>query len=104
MPELGHEIRGPPAAGRFSDVLALRGYYEIGAKMKIFGRLGQRTTSGGLMRLACTVALHTGCRLRETALDMRLVDFGRRTITFAAPKGGRGRAFTRPLPKALGRC
>lgn len=53
------------------------------------------------MRLAFTISLHTGCRLRETQLDMRLVDFDRKTITFAKPKGGRSRAFTRPLPAQL---
>ena len=53
------------------------------------------------IRLAFLIALHTGCRLRETRLDMRLVDFDRMTITFDTPKGGRGKAFTRPLPTAL---
>ena len=32
---------------------------------------------------------------------MSLVDFGRMTITFENPKGGRSSAFTRPLPSAL---
>lgn len=53
------------------------------------------------MRLSFTIALHTGCRLRETALVMSLVDFKRMTITFDTPKGGQAKAFTRPLPKVL---
>lgn len=53
------------------------------------------------MRLSFTIALHTGCRLRETALVMRLVDFKRMTITFDTPKGGEDKAFSRPLPKVL---
>lgn len=53
------------------------------------------------MRLAFLIALHTGCRLSETALTMELVDFARGTITFPSPKGGRKRAFTRPLPRPL---
>lgn len=53
------------------------------------------------MRLSFLIALHTGCRLRETALVMANVDFAGRTITFDTPKGGRTKAFTRPLPEAL---
>ncbi len=53
------------------------------------------------MRLAFQIALHTGCRLRETALVMANVDFEAKTITFDTPKGGRSKAFTRPLPEAL---
>lgn len=53
------------------------------------------------LRLTFLIALYTGCRLRETRLDMQLVDFDRGTITFPAPKGGRARAFTRPLPTEL---
>jgi integrase len=53
------------------------------------------------MRLTFLIGLHTGCRLRETALRMADVDFEGRTIPFGAPKGGEGRAFTRPLPEAL---
>ena len=53
------------------------------------------------MRLAFLIGLHTGCRLRETALVMANVSFERRTITFGNPKGGRKKAFTRPLPEAL---
>ncbi len=53
------------------------------------------------MRLTFMVGLHTGCRLSETSLIMKLVDFKRCTITFPYPKGGRKRAFTRPLPREL---
>jgi integrase len=53
------------------------------------------------MRLTFHIALHTGCRLRETRLRMSLVDFHQMTITFPSPKGGTARAFTRPLPAAL---
>ena len=51
--------------------------------------------------MSFTIALHTGCRLRETRLRMSLVDFDRMTISFESPKGGRSKAFTRPLPTAL---
>lgn len=53
------------------------------------------------MRLAFLIGMHTGCRLRETSLVMKLVDFERGTITFPCPKGGRKKAFTRPLPFEL---
>jgi integrase len=53
------------------------------------------------MKLTFLVGLHTGCRLRETSLVMKLVDFERGTITFPVPKGGRKRAFTRPLPREI---
>jgi integrase len=53
------------------------------------------------MRLSFLIAQHTGCRLRESVLVMKLVDFERGTITFPEPKGGRKRAFTRPLPREL---
>ncbi|HEY5706308.1 MAG TPA: site-specific integrase [Terrimicrobiaceae bacterium] len=53
------------------------------------------------MRLSFLIALHTGCRLRETRIRLALVDFERKTITFENPKGGRTRGFTRPLPVAL---
>jgi integrase len=53
------------------------------------------------MRLAFLIAQHTGCRINETSLVMKLVDFERGTITFPTPKGGRKRAFTRPLPREL---
>jgi len=53
------------------------------------------------LRLTFLIALHTGCRLTETVLYMPFVDFARRTITFGDPKGGKKKAFTRPLPAVL---
>ena len=53
------------------------------------------------VRLTFLIALHTGCRMSETVLYMPYVDFERKTITFGTPKGGRSRAFTRPLPTVL---
>ena len=47
------------------------------------------------------IALNTGCRLRETAIPLSCVDMNNMTIMFPCPKGGRGRAFTRPMPDAL---
>lgn len=47
------------------------------------------------------IAIHTGCRQSETQIALRDIDFKRNTITFATPKGGRSRAFSIPLPKAL---
>lgn len=43
----------------------------------------------------------TGCRLRETRLDLRLVDLHAETITFPAPKGGVARAYTIPIPDPI---
>ena len=48
-----------------------------------------------------TIALHTGCRISETAIPMKCVDLERKTITFPSPKGGITRAFTVPMPTAL---
>ena len=53
------------------------------------------------MRISFQIAMHTGCRLRETRLPLSCIDFERRTITFPSPKGGKKRAFTRPLPDEL---
>jgi integrase len=51
---------------------------------------------------AWTIAMATGCRLRETRLDLRRhVDFEAGTITFPSPKGGRKKAYTIPLPDRL---
>lgn len=47
------------------------------------------------------IALHTGCRLRETQIPMQLIDIGRLKITFPSPKGGRARAFSVPIDDAL---
>ena len=57
------------------------------------------------MRTAFQIALHTGCRLRETVIPLANVDMdaanGVGKITFGKPKGGEKRAFSRPLPTAL---
>lgn len=53
------------------------------------------------MQAAFEIALHTGCRLRETRLPLNCIDFKENKITFAAPKGGEARAFSVPMPSAL---
>ena len=57
------------------------------------------------MRVAFQIALHTGCRLGETVIELANVDLdaggGIGKITFGKPKGGEKRAFSRPLPSAL---
>lgn len=53
------------------------------------------------MQTAFAIALHTGCRLRETRIPMQCVDFAENKITFLSPKGGETRAFSVPMPSAL---
>ena len=53
------------------------------------------------MQTAFKIALHTGCRLRETRIPMSCVDFAENKITFPSPKGGEARAFSIPMPTAL---
>jgi site-specific recombinase XerD len=53
------------------------------------------------MQISFEIALHTGCRQSETQIALTEVDFTRKTITFASPKGGRSRAFSVPLPSAI---
>lgn len=53
------------------------------------------------MQTAFAIALHTGCRLRETRLPLNCVDFVENKITFPSPKGGEDRAFSVPMPSAL---
>ena len=53
------------------------------------------------MQVAFEIALHTGCRLRETRIPLKCVDLGEEKITFPSPKGGEERAFSVPLPTAL---
>lgn len=53
------------------------------------------------MQIAFDIALHTGCRLRETKIAMDCVSFSENKITFASPKGGEARAFSVPMPTAL---
>jgi integrase len=53
------------------------------------------------MQIAFEIALHTGCRLRETRLPMNCIDFNESKITFPSPKGGEDRAFSIPMPSML---
>ena len=53
------------------------------------------------MQVAFDIALHTGCRLRETRLPLSCIDFKEDKITFPSPKGGEDRAFSVPMPTAL---
>jgi integrase len=53
------------------------------------------------MRISFEIALHTGCRLRETRLPLDCIDFDEDKITFPSPKGGEHRAFSIPIPSAL---
>ena len=53
------------------------------------------------MELAFEIALHTGCRLRETRIPVGCIDFAENKITFPSPKGGESRAFSVPMPAAL---
>ena len=53
------------------------------------------------MTIAFEIALATGCRLRETSIPLKCIDFVRGRITFPAPKGGEGKSFTIPMPTTL---
>jgi integrase len=53
------------------------------------------------MQTAFDIALHTGCRLRETRIPLECIDFAENKITFPSPKGGESRAFSVPMPSAL---
>jgi integrase len=53
------------------------------------------------MQVAFEIALHTGCRLRETRIPLNCIDFAEKKITFPSPKGGEDRAFSIPMPTAL---
>lgn len=53
------------------------------------------------MQVSFAIALHTGCRLRETRIPVEVIDFEERKITFPSPKGGEDRAFSVPMPTAL---
>ncbi len=39
------------------------------------------------MQTAFEIALHTGCRLRETRIPLNCIDFAEDKITFPSPKG-----------------
>jgi integrase len=53
------------------------------------------------MQNSFEIALHTGCRLRETRIPVECLDFAENKITFPFPKGGETRAFSIPMPSAL---
>jgi integrase len=55
------------------------------------------------MRVCFEIGLFTGCRLRETRIPLTFIDLEAAvpTITFPAPKGGRRKAFSVPIPDAL---
>jgi site-specific recombinase XerD len=53
------------------------------------------------MQVSFEIALHTGCRLRETRLPVDCLNFAENKITFPSPKGGEDRAFSIPMPSAL---
>ena len=53
------------------------------------------------MKRAFEIALHAGCRLRETQIPRGCIDFEEDKITFPCPKGGEDRAFSVPMPSAL---
>ena len=53
------------------------------------------------MQVCFEIALHTGCRLRETRIPLECIDFNENKITFPSPKGGEDRAFSIPMPTAL---
>ena len=53
------------------------------------------------MQRAFEIALHTGCRLRETRIPRSCVDLSESKITFPSPKGGETRAFSIPMPSAI---
>ena len=49
--------------------------------------------------MAFRIALETGCRLSETEIEFRHINFERKMITFVDPKGGK--PYTTPLPDSL---
>ena len=53
------------------------------------------------MRTSFEIALHTGCRLKETRIPLSCIDLKTGTITFPSPKGGTGRSYTIPIPAGL---
>ena len=53
------------------------------------------------MQVSWQIAMHTGCRLSDTKLPMRQIDFAEDRITFETPKGGEDFAFSVPIPSAL---
>jgi integrase len=58
-------------------------------------------TEPAWMKISFTIALATGCRLRETQLHVSNIKLSENKITFGKPKGGTKRAFSVPLPEKL---
>jgi integrase len=55
----------------------------------------------GWMRCAFLLGRYQAARLRSCALPLDHIDLKRRAIHYAAPKGGREKAFTQPIDKRL---
>ena len=53
------------------------------------------------MGLSFRIGRELGCRLQDTALARKNVDFERMVVHFPNPKGGRKKAFSVPLPQSL---
>lgn len=53
------------------------------------------------MKPCFLIAMHTGCRLKETRIAIRDLDFVNRAIAFVDPKGGKKKAFSVPMPAQL---
>ena len=53
------------------------------------------------MQVSFEIALHTGCRLRETQIPLSCLAFDETKITFPSPKGGEEKAFSIPMPTVL---
>lgn len=88
-PCLGMDLDRPPAKEKPD--------YTDEQIKKIYGAL-----QGDDWRLvAFRIALETGCRLSETQINFENIDFMRKTMTFASPKGGANKAFSRFLPDSL---
>ncbi len=51
--------------------------------------------------IAFRIALETGCRLSETQIEWKNINFENSTIFFEKPKGGRAKGYTTILPNSL---
>jgi len=75
--------------------------YEIASVRKRIANIMEFDPSFEWMFISFEIGYATGCRLRETRLDLRLVDLHAGTITFPEPKGGVARAYTIPIPTTI---
>jgi integrase len=64
---------------------------------KVYNKLPKREKDWRY--IAFRIALETGCRLGETEIEFRYINFEKKTITFIDPKGGK--PYTTPLPDSL---